>query len=95
MGILDELLTGGQRQNEYKEFVKRYVWRCPASGASVRVKSDHRHPEIPDGQGRACGHRGHGSQARHGSSVLNDVARERLNDPTKQLCLVSGGFHMP
>src|SRR5436309_9961479 len=35
-----------------------------ASGASVRVKSDHRHPGIPDGQGRARGHRGHGGQAR-------------------------------
>ena len=31
--------------------------------------------DIPDGQGRACGHRGHGGQARDGSSVLNGVAR--------------------
>jgi hypothetical protein len=24
MGILDELLAGGQRQNEYRDFVNRY-----------------------------------------------------------------------
>jgi len=40
--------------------------RRPASAASVRVKSDHQHPVIPDGQGRARGHRGHGGQARRG-----------------------------
>jgi hypothetical protein len=35
-----------------------------------QVKSDHRHLDIPDGQGRACGHRGDGGQSRHGSSFL-------------------------
>ena len=142
MGILDELLAGGQRQKEYSDFVDRYEQghpsqgysdqevlkrygevshavpsnqyaqaaqealsklspeeravfvkmlqdraaargvtlirsrgssgsmlggdAGPASAASVRVKSDHRHPVIPDGQGRARGHRGHGGQAGRG-----------------------------
>jgi hypothetical protein len=48
-------------------------WRRPAA-ASVRVKPDDRHPEIPAGKGRARGHRDHGGQARHGS-VPDDVAR--------------------
>jgi hypothetical protein len=34
MGILDELLTGGQRQNEYKDFVKRYEQGAPSEGYS-------------------------------------------------------------
>jgi hypothetical protein len=34
MGILDELLTGGQRQNEYKDFVTRYEQGAPAEGYS-------------------------------------------------------------
>src|SRR5215510_11597160 len=32
MGILDELLTGGQRQNEYKDFVNRYEQGAPSQG---------------------------------------------------------------
>jgi len=32
MGILDELLAGGQRQNEYRDFVKRYEQGAPSEG---------------------------------------------------------------
>ena len=34
MGILDELLAGGQRQNEYKDFVNRYERGAPSEGYS-------------------------------------------------------------
>ena len=34
MGILDELLAGGQRRNEYKDFVKRYQQGAPSEGYS-------------------------------------------------------------
>src|SRR6516164_11597658 len=34
MGILDELLAGGQRQNEYKDFVNRYEQGAPSEGYS-------------------------------------------------------------
>jgi hypothetical protein len=34
MGILDELLGGGQRQNEYKDFVDRYERGAPSEGYS-------------------------------------------------------------
>src|SRR5215475_15918732 len=34
MGILDELLAGGQRQNDYKDFVKRYEQGAPSEGYS-------------------------------------------------------------
>jgi hypothetical protein len=34
MGILDELLAGGQRQNEYKDFVNRYEQGAPSDGYS-------------------------------------------------------------
>jgi hypothetical protein len=34
MGILDELLAGGQRQNEYKDFVSRYEQGAPSEGYS-------------------------------------------------------------
>ena len=34
MGILDELLTGGQRQKEYSDFVKRYEQGHPSEGYS-------------------------------------------------------------
>ena len=34
MGILDDLLAGGQRQNEYKDFVKRYEQGAPSEGYS-------------------------------------------------------------
>jgi len=34
MGILDELLAGGQRRNEYKDFVKRYEQGAPSEGYS-------------------------------------------------------------
>ena len=36
MGILDELLAGGQRQNEYKDFVNRYEQGHPSVGYSVQ-----------------------------------------------------------
>src|SRR5262245_53204930 len=32
MGILDELLAGGQRQKEYKDFVDRYEQGAPSEG---------------------------------------------------------------
>jgi hypothetical protein len=34
MGILDELLTGGQRQSDYKDFVNRYERGAPSEGYS-------------------------------------------------------------
>ena len=34
MGILDELLGGGQRQNDYKDFVDRYEQGDPSEGYS-------------------------------------------------------------
>ena len=34
MGILDELLAGGKRQNEYKDFVSRYEQGAPSEGYS-------------------------------------------------------------
>ena len=34
MGILEELLSGGQRQNEYSDFVKRYEQGHPSEGYS-------------------------------------------------------------
>jgi hypothetical protein len=34
MGILDELLAGGQRQKEYGDFVKRYEQGAPSEGYS-------------------------------------------------------------
>ena len=40
---------------------------------SVRVQPDRRHAVVPDGQGRARGHRGHGRQA-HDGFFTNDVA---------------------
>lgn len=32
MGILDELLAGGRRQNEYRDFVNRYEQGAPSEG---------------------------------------------------------------
>src|SRR5947208_13623896 len=34
MGIFDELLAGGRRQNEYKDFVNRYEQGVPSEGYS-------------------------------------------------------------
>src|SRR5215831_4741683 len=34
MGILDDLLAGGQRQNEYRDFVNRYEQGAPSEGYS-------------------------------------------------------------
>ncbi len=34
MGILDELLGGGQRQNEYRDFIDRYERGAPSEGYS-------------------------------------------------------------
>ena len=36
MGILDELLGGGQRQNEYRDFINRYEQGHPSEGYSDR-----------------------------------------------------------
>ena len=44
--------------------------------ASVRIESPHRHAVVPDGQGRARGHRGYCRQA-HDGFVPNDVMPER------------------
>ena len=49
----------------------------PSSGASARVEPDHRHTEVPTGQGRARGHRGHGGQAHHAGFVPNGVRPRR------------------
>jgi hypothetical protein len=60
---LGQVLTDlHKKPGQLRDYARRR--RCPASAASV--KSDHRHPVIPDGQGRARGHRGHGGQARRG-----------------------------
>jgi hypothetical protein len=34
MGIIDELLGGGQRQNEYRDFINRYEQGSPSEGYS-------------------------------------------------------------
>jgi hypothetical protein len=34
MGILDELLAGGQRQNDYRDFINRYDKGAPSEGYS-------------------------------------------------------------
>ena len=34
MGILDELLAGGQRQQDYKDFINRYEQGDPSQGYS-------------------------------------------------------------
>ena len=54
-----------------------YPRRWPASGASARVKPDHRHAVVPTGQGRARGYRGHGGKARHAGFVSNGVRQRR------------------
>src|SRR5262245_7976134 len=40
--------------------------RCPVPGASVKLQSDRGHAVVPDGQGRARGHRGHCRQTHDG-----------------------------
>ena len=49
----------------------------PASGASARVEPDYQHTEVPTGQGRARGHRGHGGQARQAGFIPNGVRPRR------------------
>jgi hypothetical protein len=40
MGILDELLGGGQRQKEYRDFVDRYEQGDPSEGYSDQEVSN-------------------------------------------------------
>ena len=65
-------------------------WRRHASGASARVEPDHRHTDIPAGQGCARGHRGHGLQARHARCVPNGVKRR----PRKPALLIGTGLRL-
>ena len=44
MGILDELLAGGQHQKEYGDFVKRYEQGAPSEGYSDQEVSS-----VPNG----------------------------------------------
>jgi hypothetical protein len=41
MGILDDLLAGGLRQKEYKDFVDRYEEGDPSQGARRMGKDEH------------------------------------------------------
>ena len=50
---------------------------APASGASAGVEPDRRHTEVPAGQGRARGHRGHVGQAHQAGFVPNGVRPRR------------------
>src|SRR5690242_14968254 len=57
MGILDELLTGGQRQKEYGDFVKRYEQGDPSEGYSDQEVLN-RYGEVSPGSVRSGGARG-------------------------------------
>src|SRR5215472_18872884 len=58
MGILDELLAGGQRQSEFSDFVKRYEQGAPSEGYSdqevVQRYSDVAHAVPPDQYAQAA-----------------------------------------
>jgi hypothetical protein len=58
MGILDELLTGGQRQQEYKDFVDRYEQGHPSQGYSdqevLKRYGEVSHAVQPDQYARAA-----------------------------------------
>jgi len=58
MGILDELLAGGQRQSEFSDFVKRYEQGNPSEGYSdqevVQRYSDVAHAVPPDQYAQAA-----------------------------------------
>jgi hypothetical protein len=58
MGILDELLAGGKRQNEYKDFVNRYEQGAPSEGYSdqevLKRYSEVAHAVAPDHYAQAA-----------------------------------------
>ena len=58
MGILDELLGGGQPQKEYKDFVNRYERGNPSEGYSdqevLKRYSDVAHAVPPDQYAQAA-----------------------------------------
>ena len=58
MGILDELLAGGKRQNEYKDFVSRYEQGAPSEGYSdqevLKRYSEVAHAVAPDHYAQAA-----------------------------------------
>jgi hypothetical protein len=58
MGILDELLGGGQRQKEYRDFVNRYEQGAPSEGYSdqevLNRYGDVSHAVPPDQYARAA-----------------------------------------
>ena len=58
MGILDELLGGGQRQKEYKDFVNRYEQGSPSEGYSdqevLKRYSEVSHAVPPDQYAKAA-----------------------------------------
>ena len=58
MGILDELLTGGQRQKEYSDFVNRYEQGHPSQGYSdqevLKRYSEVSHAVPPDQYAQAA-----------------------------------------
>ncbi len=58
MGILDELLAGGKRQNEYNDFVNRYEQGAPSEGYSdqevLKRYSEVAHAVAPDHYAQAA-----------------------------------------
>jgi len=58
MGILDELLAGAKRQNEYKDFVSRYEQGAPSEGYSdqevLKRYSEVAHAVAPDHYAQAA-----------------------------------------
>jgi hypothetical protein len=58
MGILDDLLAGGQRQKEYKDFVNRYEQGAPSEGYSdqevLKRYSEVSHAVSPDQYAKAA-----------------------------------------
>jgi hypothetical protein len=58
MGIVDDLLAGGQRQTEYKDFVNRYERGAPSEGYSdqevLKRYSEVSHAVPPDQYAQAA-----------------------------------------
>ena len=78
MGILDELLGGGQRQKEYRDFVDRYEQGDPSEGYSdqevLKRYGEVSHAVPPDQYAQAA-HRGAGQAvAGRASGVREDAA---------------------
>jgi hypothetical protein len=72
MGILDELLAGGKRQNEYKDYVNRYEQGAPSEGYSdqevLKRYAEVAHAVAPD----------HCAQAEEALSKLSPAERAAL-----------------